>query len=217
MRCVAADSTLLASGSSDHAIRVWRASSSSDASSDPSGIGSSRGSSSGGSHPSSRDSSFLPFDLAGDRAVLEGHAGPVSCLQLTPSLIVSGSWDCSVRLWDRATLDCVGMVHTGKLAGWRCYSGCGCGAGSARKQARGLSLYSPFSNRRDAQQTAAMSAAPGSLRMQRACLLTLHAGAAHPIHFSADDWVSSLAVKGGLLAAACGTTVQLFRWVSRGG
>lgn len=127
MRCVAADSTLLASGSSDHAIRVWRDSSGSDASRDPSGIGSSSGSSSGGSNPSSRDSSGLPFDLAGDRAVLEGHAGPVSCLQLTPSLIVSGSWDCSVRLWDRATLECVGMVHTGKLAGWRCYVAAGLG------------------------------------------------------------------------------------------
>ncbi|KAI7841088.1 hypothetical protein COHA_005314 [Chlorella ohadii] len=79
----------------------------------------------------------MPFDLAGDRAVLEGHAGPVSCLQLTPSLLASGSWDCSVRLWDRQTLECVAMVHT-------------------------------------------------------------------------DDWVSSLAVKGGLLAAACGTSVLLF-------
>ncbi|PRW44244.1 F-box WD-40 repeat-containing protein [Chlorella sorokiniana] len=125
VRCVAADSALLASGSSDHAIRVWRVASS--------------GSSGGGGHPSSSGSSSgLPFDLAGDRAVLEGHTGPVSCLQLTPSLIASGSWDCSVRLWNRASLECVAMVHT-------------------------------------------------------------------------DDWVSSLAVKGSLLAAACGTSVLLFR------
>lgn len=112
MRCVAADATLLASGSSDHAVRVWRAGSASrsgDAGDPPgtSGSGSAHTSTSGGG-------SGLPFDLAGERAVLEGHAGPVSCLQLTPSLIVSGSWDCSIRLWDRASLECVGMVHTGE-------------------------------------------------------------------------------------------------------
>lgn len=28
----------------------------------------------------------------------------------------------------------------------------------------------------------------------------------------ADDWVLALAVKGGLLAAACGASVQMYRW-----
>lgn len=115
MRCVAADATLLASGSSDHAVRVWRAGSASrsgDAVDPPGSGGNPIGS--GSANTSSSSSSNLPFDLAGERAVLEGHAGPVSCLQLTPSLIISGSWDCSMRLWDRASLQCVGMVHTGE-------------------------------------------------------------------------------------------------------
>lgn len=106
MRCVAADGALLASGSSDHAIRVWRASSGSGG--NPSD---GRGGGSGGTISAPAG---MPFDLAGDRAVLEGHAGPVSCLQLTPSLLASGSWDCSVRLWDRGSLECLAMVHTGE-------------------------------------------------------------------------------------------------------
>ncbi len=114
MRCVAADGALLASGSSDHAIRVWRASSGSGG--NPSD---GRGGGSGGTISAPAG---MPIDLAGDRAVLEGHAGPVSCLQLTPSLLASGSWDCSVRLWDRQSLECVAMVHAGELALLSMYS-----------------------------------------------------------------------------------------------
>ena len=61
VRCLAADADLLASGSSDHSVRLWRTGSSSAA---------------------------LPFDLPGDREVLAGHAGPVSCLQLAPDVLI---------------------------------------------------------------------------------------------------------------------------------
>ena len=62
MRCLACDADLLASGSSDHSIRIWRS--------------------------SGTTAAALPFDLPGEREVLAGHAGPVSCLQLAPDVII---------------------------------------------------------------------------------------------------------------------------------
>lgn len=94
MRCLVADGGLLASGSSDHGIRVWLRTD-------------------GGS---SITAAGLTFDLAGGREVLTGHTGPVSALALTPKVLVSASWDCSIRCWDRASLTCVALVHTGELS-----------------------------------------------------------------------------------------------------
>ena len=100
MRCLAVDAELLASGSSDHAIRVWQRA---------------PGSSGGGG--SSGGSACLPFDLVGERRVLRGHTGPVSALALTPDLLLSASWDRSIRCWARGSLECVAAVHTGALGG----------------------------------------------------------------------------------------------------
>lgn len=106
MRCLAADADLLASGSSDHAIRVWLR------------MPGSAGSGSGGS-------SGPPFDLAGERRVLSGHTGPVSALALSPDVLVSASWDCSIRVWDRRSLECVAAVHTGAVwCAWVVYGAC---------------------------------------------------------------------------------------------
>jgi WD40 repeat protein len=38
---------------------------------------------------------------------LWGHEGPVTCLALDPLRIYSGSWDMSVRVWDRSEMKCV--------------------------------------------------------------------------------------------------------------
>jgi WD40 repeat protein len=38
---------------------------------------------------------------------LWGHEGPVTCLALDPLRIYSGSWDMSVRIWDRSQMKCV--------------------------------------------------------------------------------------------------------------
>ncbi|KAL4428518.1 hypothetical protein ABPG75_002607 [Micractinium tetrahymenae] len=107
VRCIAADDGLLASGSSDHRIRVWLASASAAAAGN-------RGASGGGS---SRAASALPFDPAGERAVLAGHAGPVSSVQLAPDVLISGSWDCTIRLWDRGSLECTQLVQTDDWVG----------------------------------------------------------------------------------------------------
>lgn len=86
VRCLAADASMLASGSGDHCIRIWAGSSSR------------RRRSSGVSGVSSAGCrSVLPFDLGGERAVLTGHAGPVSSLQLAPSVLIR---------WERAGRAC---------------------------------------------------------------------------------------------------------------
>jgi hypothetical protein len=66
VRCLAADAQLLASGSSDHSIRVWRRRAPSTAAA----------------------ASGLAFDVAGERVVLTGHAGPISGLALAPSALI---------------------------------------------------------------------------------------------------------------------------------
>lgn len=85
VRCIAADSRMLASGSSDHRIRVWLAASTPAATGRAAATGT----------RSSGAAAALPFDLAGERAVLAGHAGPVSGVQLAPDVLVR--WDGAAR------------------------------------------------------------------------------------------------------------------------
>ncbi len=139
VRCLALDTSLLASGCSDAAVRVWHPTR---------GNGPNRSNGDGG-RPA------LLYDVASQPYVLRGHTGPVSCLALgssglydsdgcdstasTPrstgssgayggglfhrrrkqgggwgygngigsgssssSMIFSGSWDCTVRIWRRS-------------------------------------------------------------------------------------------------------------------
>lgn len=140
VRCLALDSSLLASGCSDAAVRVWHPTRCN---------GSNRSNGDDGGRPA------LLYDVASQPYVLRGHTGPVSCLALgssglydsegcdsaasTPrstgsgggyggglfgrrrkqaggrgygsglgsgssssSVIFSGSWDCTVRIWRRS-------------------------------------------------------------------------------------------------------------------
>lgn len=80
LRAIAVDMELLAVAGSDAVIRVWRA---------------------------------VPecpqlFDVAGiwggGESSLYGHNGPITCLGLDAANLYSGSWDMSIRVWDRNTL-----------------------------------------------------------------------------------------------------------------
>jgi WD40 repeat protein len=96
VRAVALDDGALASGGSDHAVRLWDASASSAAAAaageegafDPADRGG------GGGGPL--------FDLSAPGRPLAGHIGPVTSLSLTRAALYSGSWDTTVRVWSRS-------------------------------------------------------------------------------------------------------------------
>lgn len=85
IRAIAADSRLLVTGGSNAYIQCWRAVEGNSHLFHISGYG------------TNRDSEFR----------LWGHEGPVTCLALDPTRIYSGSWDMTVRVWDRAQMKCV--------------------------------------------------------------------------------------------------------------
>lgn len=80
LRAIAVDMEILAVAGSDAVIRLWRA---------------------------------IPecpqlFDVAGiwggGETCLYGHHGPITCLGMDAVNVYSGSWDMSIRVWDRTTL-----------------------------------------------------------------------------------------------------------------
>ena len=85
LRAIAVDMELLAVAGSDAVIRLWRAIPECPQLFDVAGIW-------GG--PNSK----------GAETCLYGHTGPITCLGLDAAHIYSGSWDMSIRVWDRATL-----------------------------------------------------------------------------------------------------------------
>lgn len=91
IRAIAADSELLVAGGTDAFLQCWRAIE-------------------GDTHL---------FDIAGSTMNqnydfrLWGHEGPITCLALDTSRIYSGSWDMSVRVWDRARLKCLRTLRHG--------------------------------------------------------------------------------------------------------
>uniref|UniRef100_A0ACD5UF03 Uncharacterized protein n=1 Tax=Avena sativa TaxID=4498 RepID=A0ACD5UF03_AVESA len=85
IRAIAADSRLLITGGSKAFIQCWRA---------VEGISHLFHISGNGTN---QNSEFR----------LWGHEGPVTCLALDPVRIYSGSWDMTVRVWDRAQMNCV--------------------------------------------------------------------------------------------------------------
>lgn len=87
IRAVAADSKLLVAGGSDGFIHGWRAEE---------------------GHPHL-------FDIKGSQNQntefrLWEHEGPITCLALDLTRIYSGSWDMTIRIWDRLLLKCVTVL-----------------------------------------------------------------------------------------------------------
>lgn len=127
VRCLAIDESILATGSTDHRIRIWNAHYGSDEVEEcdledarylsPSFDDVRRLTEAEMEYMSSRSNSpshlhasnprrclpkKFPFDVSGRRVVLgDGHNGPVSSLELSDCFLFSGSWDYSVRIWDR--------------------------------------------------------------------------------------------------------------------
>ncbi|GJN01732.1 hypothetical protein PR202_ga19019 [Eleusine coracana subsp. coracana] len=85
IRAIAADRNLLVAGGTNAFIQCWNA----------------------------IDGNKNLFHISGSGADqnsefrLWGHEGPVTCLALDPLRIYSGSWDMSVRVWDRSQMKCV--------------------------------------------------------------------------------------------------------------
>ncbi|KAG8066310.1 hypothetical protein GUJ93_ZPchr0004g40135 [Zizania palustris] len=85
IRAIAADTKLLVTGGTNAFIHCWRA---------------------------VEDNSY-PFHISGNGTGqnsefrLWGHEGPVTCLALDSLRIFSGSWDMTVRVWDRSEMKCV--------------------------------------------------------------------------------------------------------------
>ncbi|KAK9124338.1 hypothetical protein Sjap_013940 [Stephania japonica] len=57
-----------------------------------------------GSHSHTTNNSELVFQLW-------EHQGPVTCLALDPFRIYSGSWDMTVRVWDRSLFKCTKVLR----------------------------------------------------------------------------------------------------------
>ncbi|CAM6065132.1 unnamed protein product [Sphagnum tenellum] len=88
VRAIAVDIGLLAVAGTDAVVRVWRA---------------------------IPECAHL-FDVAGTWSAvnedgaempLYGHTGPVTCLGLDATHMYSGSWDMSIRVWERSSFECV--------------------------------------------------------------------------------------------------------------
>ncbi|RLM54552.1 F-box/WD-40 repeat-containing protein [Panicum miliaceum] len=85
IRAIAADIRLLVTGGTNSYIQCWRA----------------------------VDGNVHLFHISGNGTDqtsefrLWGHEGPVTCLALDSLRIYSGSWDMTVRVWDRAHMECV--------------------------------------------------------------------------------------------------------------
>lgn len=121
VRAIALDDSILVTGSSDHRIRIWQNTNDID----QPGVRTRRRRSCvvrddwdsfnydvlDEDFADSGNVSCFPFDVSGDRTVLSGHSGPVSCLSLAGNTLISGSWDYSIRVWNTADVDSIECVQ----------------------------------------------------------------------------------------------------------
>lgn len=84
VRCVAIDPNVVISGCVDNNIRLWFA-------------------------KSTETCSENMFDMSTVDSMLRGHTGPISSLCVMDSTLYSGSWDCTVRAWDRGSWECCAL------------------------------------------------------------------------------------------------------------
>ena len=126
LRCLAIspDGQLLATGSCDHTVQLWRLPDGKALETLQGHIDSvnclaispeGRGLASGGGH---KDHTVQLWRLPDGKALktLEGHIDSINCLTISPDgrLLASGSWDNTVRLWtsDLARLSCLPVGQT---------------------------------------------------------------------------------------------------------
>jgi hypothetical protein len=132
VRAVALDDAALFSGGSDHVVRLWESSTAAAEAAAPAAAASRArpGGEDGGMDfelDRSGDLLLLPggssddeaaaarrgsggsgggggllFDLSRGERLLAGHIGPITSLSLTAAALYSGSWDTSVRVWQRS-------------------------------------------------------------------------------------------------------------------
>ncbi|KAJ0975727.1 hypothetical protein J5N97_017692 [Dioscorea zingiberensis] len=91
IRAIVADTELLVAGGTDAFLQCWRAIE---------------------GHPHLFDITGSTMSQNSDFR-LWGHEGPITCLALDSTRIYSGSWDMSVRVWDRALLKCLKIARHG--------------------------------------------------------------------------------------------------------
>uniref|UniRef100_A0A5K3F290 WD_REPEATS_REGION domain-containing protein n=1 Tax=Mesocestoides corti TaxID=53468 RepID=A0A5K3F290_MESCO len=124
--CLQYDSDKIVSGLRDDTIKVWRrVGASTSARHEPLGSGDTSGGADGGhmspelvtgSGPavaaSSPEGDAAQSDSDGYQCtqVLRGHTGSVLCLQYEGNLLISGSSDSKVRLWDLSTGECLHIL-----------------------------------------------------------------------------------------------------------
>lgn len=90
IRAVAADSRLLVAGGTGGFIHGWKANDGNPHLFDLSA-------------PQNQDMEFQVWE----------HDGPITCLALDFNRIYSGSWDMSIRVWDRSSLECLKvLIHS---------------------------------------------------------------------------------------------------------
>lgn len=90
LRAIAVDMKMLVVGGTDANIRVWKAFPGLSHIFDVGGVG-----------------------VGATEMVLSGHEGPITSLSMDEARICSGSWDMTVKIWDRITMACIKTLMHG--------------------------------------------------------------------------------------------------------